>query len=178
MSDISTTARPYARAVFETAREKASQSQWSESLALMSLVASDPTMNDVLDNPKMTKAQKSELFISVCGDKIDDNGKSLLKLLAENGRLLELPEIAEQYETLRSADEGIVEAHVTSAMALDSDQETALKESLKKKLGSDVSLTTSVDESLIGGVIVKAGDMVIDGSVRSQIAALSNALNR
>lgn len=178
MSDISTTARPYARAVFETAREKASQSQWSESLALMSLVANDPTMNDVLDNPKMTKAQKSELFISVCGDKIDDNGKCLLKLLAENSRLLELPEIAEQYETLRSADEGIVEAHVTSAMALDSDQETALKESLKKKLGSDVSLTTSVDESLIGGVIVKAGDMVIDGSVRSQIAALSNALNR
>ena len=178
MSDISTTARPYARAVFETAREKASQKQWSESLALMSLVANDPTMNDVLDNPKMTKAQKSELFVSVCGDKIDDNGKNLLMLLAENGRLLELPEIAEQYEVLRSADEGIVEAEVTSAMPLDSDQESALKESLKKKLGSDVSLTTSVDESLIGGVIVQAGDMVIDGSVRSQITALSNALNR
>lgn len=178
MSDISTTARPYARAVFETAREKASQTQWSESLALMSLVANDPTMNDVLDNPKITKVQKGELFASVCGDKIDDNGKNLLTLLAENGRLLELPEIAEQFETLRSADEGIVEAQITSAFALDSDQESALKESLKKKLGSDVSLTTSVDESLIGGVIVQAGDMVIDGSIRSQIAALSNALNR
>ena len=178
MSDISTTARPYARAVFESAREKASQTQWSESLALMSLVANDPTMNDVLDNPKITKAQKGEIFASVCGDKIDDNGKNLLSLLAENSRLSELPEIAEQFETLRSADEGIVEAQVTSAMALDSDQESALKESLKKKLGSDVSLTTSVDESLIGGVIVQAGDMVIDGSIRSQIAALSNALNR
>ena len=178
MSDISTTARPYARAVFESSRANATQTKWSESLALMSLVANDPTMNDVLDNPKATKVQKGELFASVCGDKIDDNGKNLIMLLAENNRLSELPVITELFEALRSADEGIVEAQVTSALPLDSDQESVLKESLKKKLGSDVSLTTSVDESLIGGVIVKAGDMVIDGSVRSQITALSNALNR
>jgi len=178
MSDISTLARPYARAVFETARDKASLPNWSEALALMSVIASDPTMKEVLDNPKMTKAQKGELFAGVCSDKIDDAAKNLIALLAENNRLSICPEVAEQFEALKSADEGVVEAEVTSAMPLDSDQESALKESLKKKLGSDVSLTTSVDESLIGGVIVKAGDMVIDGSIRSQIAALSNALNR
>ena len=178
MSDISTTARPYARAVFESAREKASQPKWSEALALMSLVANDPTMNDVLDNPKMTKAQKGELFASVCTDKIDDASRNLIMLLAENGRLSALPAIAEQFEALRSADEGIVEAEVTSAMPLTSDQESVLKESLKKKLGSEITLTTKVDESLIGGVVIRAGDMVIDGSIQSQLASLSNALNR
>lgn len=178
MSDISTLARPYARAVFETARDNSSLPNWSEALALMSVVASDPTMNDVLDNPKMTKAQKGEIFADVCSDKIDDAAKNLIALLAENNRLSICAAIAEQFEVLKSADEGVVDAEVTSAMPLDSDQESALKESLKKKLGSDVSLTISVDESLIGGVIVKAGDMVIDGSIRSQIAALSNALNR
>lgn len=178
MSDISTTARPYARAVFESAREKASQSKWSEALALMSLVANDPTMNDVLASPKMTKAQKGDLFASVCAEKIDDNGKNLIMLLAENERLLELPAIAEQFEAFRSADEGIVEAEVTSAMPLTKEQEAALKESLKKKLGSEVILTTKVDESLIGGVVIRAGDLVIDGSIQSQLASLSNALNR
>lgn len=178
MSDISTLARPYARAVFETARAKASQPTWSEALALMSIVASDPTMKEVLDNPKMTKAQKGEVFAGVCEGKIDDAAKNLIALLAENSRLSICPSIAEQYELLRSADEGVVEAEVISAMPLDSDQESVLKESLKKKLGSDVTLTTKVDESLIGGVIVKAGDMVIDGSIRSQIASLTNALNR
>ena len=178
MSDISTLARPYARAVFETARDNSSKPNWSEALQLMSLVASDPTMKKMLDNPKMTKAQKGEVFTDVCSDKIDDAAKNLIALLAENNRLSICPAIAEQFEVLKSADEGVVDAEVTSAMPLDSDQESALKESLKKKLGSDVSLTISVDESLIGGVIVKAGDMVIDGSIRTQIAALSNALNR
>lgn len=178
MSDISTIARPYARAVFETARDNKSQPKWSEALALMSLVANDPTMNDVLDNPKMTKDQKGELFASVCADEIDDNGKNFIKLLAENERLSALPAIAEQFETLRSEDEGVVEAEVTSAMPLTDDQESALKESLKKKLGSDITLTTKVDESLIGGVVIRAGDMVIDGSIQSQLASLSNALNR
>ncbi|MDH5516947.1 MAG: F0F1 ATP synthase subunit delta [Gammaproteobacteria bacterium] len=178
MSDISTTARPYARAVFESARGKSSQPKWSEALALMTLVANDPTMNDVLDNPKMTKEQKGDLFASVCGDKIDESGKNLIMLLAENERLSVLPAIAEQYETLRSKDEGIVDAEVTSAMPLTDEQESALKESLKKKLGSDVSLTSKVDESLIGGVVIRAGDMVIDGSIQSQLASLSNALNR
>jgi len=178
MSDISTTARPYARAIFESACDKASQPKWSEALALMSLVANDPTMNDVLDNPKMTKEQKGELFASVCADKIDDNSKNLIMLLAENERLSALPAIAEQYEALRSENEGIVAAEVTSAMALTDDQESALKESLKKKLGSEITLTTKVDESLIGGVVIRAGDMVIDGSIQSQLASLSNALNR
>ena len=178
MSDISTLARPYARAVFETARDKSSQPKWSEALTLMSLIVNDPTMNDVLDNPKMTKDQKGELFASVCGDNIDDAAKNLIALLAENERLSTLPEIAEQYEVLRSADEGVVDAEVTSAMPLDSDQESALKESLKKKLGSEITLTTKVDESLIGGVVIRAGDMVIDGSIQSQLASLSNALNR
>ena len=99
MSDISTLARPYARAVFENAREKSSQQNWSEALALMSVVASDPTMKEVLDNPKMTKAQKGELFAGVCSDKIDDAAKNLIALLAENNRLSICPEIAEQYET-------------------------------------------------------------------------------
>lgn len=178
MSDISTTARPYARAVFETAREKATQPNWSEALVLMSTVANDPTMKELLDNPKMTKQQKGEVFASVCGDKIDQQAKNLVLLLAENGRLSILPAIAEQYEIFRAEAENKVDAEVTSAMPLSGEQETVLKESLKKKLGSDVSLTSKVDESLIGGVIIRAGDMVIDGSIKSQLASLSNALNR
>lgn len=178
MSDISTTARPYARAIFETARDKATMSDWSDALALMSAVSSDATMQELLDNPRMTKEQKGEIFAGICADKIDQSNKNLILLLAENERLGVLPAIAELYETLRSEAEGMVEAEVISAMPLSSDQESVLKESLKKKLGSDVSLTSSVDESLIGGVIIRAGDMVIDGSIKSQLASLSNALNR
>ena len=178
MSELSTTARPYARAVFETARDNATLPNWSEALALMSLVANDPAMKDVLDNPKMTKEQKGELFAGICGDKIDQKAKNLILLLAENSRLATLPAITEQFEALRTIAEGKVDAEIISAIPISADQEAVLKESLKKKLGSDVSLTVSVDDSLIGGVVIRAGDMVIDGSIKSQLASLSNALNR
>jgi F-type H+-transporting ATPase subunit delta len=135
-------------------------------------------MQDLLDNPQLNKDQKGELLLKVVSDKLDQQQQNLVKLLAENGRLRALPEIAHQFETYRAEAEGKVEAEVISAFDLTNEQQQAITATLKSKLGRDVSITTRTDESLIGGVIIKAGDIIIDGSMKSQLEALAISLGR
>ena len=178
MADNTTSARPYARAVYTLATETSTVDSWGEALALMAAVAADESMQDVLDKPQLSKEQKGELMLKVLSDRINQQQQNLVKLLAENGRLPALPEVADQFESFRAEAEGKVEAEVISAFDLTSEQQQAITTTLKSKLGRDVSITTRTDESLIGGVVIKAGDTIIDGSLKSQLESLAFSLGR
>jgi len=176
MAEKSTIARPYAQAVFEQAAASRQLSQWSENLALASMVAQDSGMQGVIGNPRLSNTQLVDLFLGVCGDKFDDTAKNLVKLLVENGRLTVLPEIAALYEAYRAEAEKTVQAEVISAFPVTSAQQTNIRKALKKRLGREVELVCTTDNSLVGGAIIRAGDMVIDGSVTGQLDKLTHAL--
>ncbi len=144
----------------------------------MAAVVADAGMQDMLDQPQIGKEQKGELMLRVLSDKLDQKHQNLVKLLAENARLRALPEIAHQFEIFRAEAAGKVEAEVVTAFDLTDEQEKAITETLKSKLGRDVSITTRTDPSLIGGVVIKAGDIIIDGSMKSQLDSLAITLGR
>ncbi len=169
-------ARPYARAVFELANSRGELQPWSDRLALMAAVASNDTMTTLLANPRLGKSEAGALLIRACGDDIGEQAVNLLKVLAENGRLGQLPMIATLYNRFRDEAEGTVEAEVISAMPLSDAQKSAIAEALKKRLGRDVQLNCSVNEDLVGGAVIRAGDLVIDGSAVEHLRQLSSAL--
>lgn len=178
MSEFTTTARPYANAIYQVASESNTEKAWGEALELMSAAVANDDMVRMLDNPRLKKEQKGELFLKVIGDKLSEQQQNLVRLMAENGRLKILPEVAVQYEVYRTIAEGKVDAVAVSAYPLTKEQESTIIKTLKDKLGREVTLTTSTDESLIGGVVIKAGDTIIDGSMKAQLAMLANALGR
>jgi len=176
MSDNTTVARPYAQAVFDTAQGDSSQAKWSELLSFLSSVVTTEDMNEALESPRIGVKEKGELLIEVCGGDITDTNRNFVKLLAENGRLKLMPEIAALYEEFRAEAESKVEAVVKSAYPLSDSQLQAMTEALKKKLGCDVTLVTEIDETLIGGAVIRAGDLVIDGSAQAKLATLAQSL--
>jgi len=178
MSEFTTTARPYANAVYQVASESKTEKSWGEALELMSVVVANKDMISMLDNPRLKKEQKGELLLKLVGDKLSDQQQNLVRLMAENGRLKIMSEVAQQFEVYRTVAEGKIEAVAVSAFPLTKAQESAITKSLKDKLGREVTLTTSTDESLISGVVIKAGDTIIDGSMKAQLAMLANALGR
>lgn len=178
MAEKSTIARPYAEAVFSLAQEQSQYKEWSDMLAFTAAVSANDDMLGLIGNTNINKKQLAEIFIGVCGDKLNDQGKNLVKVLLENRRLAILPEIAEQYEVLRAEAEKTIEAEVISAFEVSDAQKQDIISKLKARLGREVSLTCRVDESLIGGAIIRAGDLVIDGSTQGQISKLSVHLAR
>ena len=178
MAELTTIARPYAEAVIKRAGEVKNLPAWSDALQLMAVIASDVTMAEVIAGAQLTKAQVADLFIEVAGDKLDQEGKNLIKLLSENGRLALLPEIAMQYEARRAESEGSIDADMISAFAVSDAQRSKVAESLKTRLGRDINLSVTIDASLMGGAIIRAGDMVIDGSVRGKLDKLASTVNQ
>jgi len=178
MSDFTTVARPYANAVYDTASETSALDSWSDALANLAAVISDVQMSDLLDNPEISKVQKGELILQILGDKLNQQQQNLVKLMAENGRLMLMHDIVEQFEAARAKAENKIEAEVVSAFELSAEQTGELVNTLKNKFGCDVTLTTTIDESLIGGVIIKAGDTIIDASMKSQLDSLALSLGR
>ena len=176
MAEKSTVARPYALAAFELAREKNELAKWSEMLQFAALVASDDAMQQYVSNPRVTREMLSKLFINVCSEQLTDLGKSYIKVLIDNHRLDVLPEIAMLFEHHRAEAERTIDAEVISAFPLSDAQQAMLADKLKQRLGRDVKLIAKVDANLIGGAIVRAGDLVIDGSVNGQIDKLAQAL--
>lgn len=178
MTDFTTAARPYAKAVYDLASETGSQNVWSDALADLAVVVSDENMSRLLDDPEISQAQKAELIIQVLGDRLNTQQQNLVKLMAENGRLKIMADVQQQFEVARAKAENKVEAEVVSAYELGDEQKQQLVTTLKNKLGCDVSLTATVDESLIGGVVIKAGDTIIDASMKSQLESLALTLGR
>jgi len=176
MSELTTTARPYARALFELASESKTLADWSTSLAFMSAVSANDGVRAVLDNPKLTRQGAADVFIQLCDERLDDKAVNLVKQLAENSRLRILPEIASLYEALKDEAEGAIEAYVTSAKKLTKKEQTAIAKALKKRLGRDVKITTKVDTSILGGAIIRAGDLVIDGSIQGRLRSMTQVL--
>lgn len=178
MSEITTAARPYARAVFEYAREHKVVDAWSESLALLAAVAGDDKVRSLLDNPRLSHTQRADMLIGICKGKLDAGCENLIRLLAENHRLRLLPEIFTEYEIHRAELEGTVEATLISARDVSEPQLKKIAKALEARLGKKVHLQSKVDESLIGGAVIKAGDMVIDGSIKSRLEKMSAAVLR
>jgi len=178
MTDFTTAARPYANAVYDIASQASALDLWGDALANLATVVSDVQMSELLNNPEMGKQQKGDMLIQVLGDKLDEQQQNLVKLMAENGRLSIMPDVRDQFEVARAKAENKVEAEVVSAFELTAQQTDELVNTLKNKLGCDVTLTTTVDESLIGGVVIKAGDTIIDASMKSQLDSLALSLGR
>lgn len=177
MAELNTVARPYTKAAFEYALDKGNLDQWSTMLSAAAQVVQDSTMAQVLTNPALTYEQKAEVLISVCEQQMDDAGKNFTVLLAENQRLALLPEIALQFARLKAAQEKRVDVDLTTAFPLDDAQQQKLAQALSTKLGREVKLTSQVDKSILGGVVVRSDDLVIDGSIRARLAKLAEAMN-
>ena len=178
MTDFTTAARPYANAVYDLAHESSELDSWSDALANLAAVVNDAQISKLLDAPESGKSQKGELIIQVLGDKLNEQQQNLVKLMAENGRLKLMTDVLEQFEVARAKAENKVEAEVISAFELTAKQTSELVNTLKNKLGCEVTLTTTIDKSLIGGVVIKAGDTIIDASMKSQLNSLALSLGR
>ena len=168
-----TLARPYARAAFAVARDAAAMPAWSDALGLAARLAADPQLAPLLTAPRLTADDAVTLLAP---EQADDSFRNFLRLLFDNHRLALLPEIAGLYDALRFDAERVVKATITSASALPAAELETLKAALRRRFGREVEVDTAVDAALIGGVVIDAGDVVIDGSLRGRLARLQDAL--
>lgn len=176
MAEISTIARPYAVAAYRLAKEHKALAAWSEMLGFASAVAQDARMKALIEDPKMVSADIERTFLKVCGDKLNESGQNLIKVLVEYGRLSVLPEITSAFEALKAADEGVLEAHIVTAVKAKDAEIKKLVKSLEAKFGKKIEASVSVDPEIIGGVKVLVGDTVIDASVYGQLQNLAYTL--
>jgi F-type H+-transporting ATPase subunit delta len=172
MADLTTIARPYARALFDLARPE-DRAGWSEMLTLLATIVTDETLRPVLADPALSRTQKADLVLDICGDQLSTEAYNVVRLLADNKRLEALPEIAEVYETLRAEAEKTLVADLISAFEISKQQRKQIAVALSNRLKRKVELNCQVDESLLGGTIIRAGDLVIDGSARSHLNKLA-----
>ncbi|MFT4249125.1 MAG: F0F1 ATP synthase subunit delta [Pseudomonas sp.] len=173
MSQALTLARPYARAAFAVARDEGGLAAWSQALAFSAQVAGDPRVAALLGNPALSQEQAVALLAS---ETAGASFSRFLAVLAQAGRLALLPEVAGLYDQLRAEAEQVVKATVTSAGELPQAELDKIVAALKKRFGREVDVTTAVDASLIGGAVIDAGDVVIDGSLKGKLARLQNSL--
>jgi F-type H+-transporting ATPase subunit delta len=176
MLEKTTIARPYAQAVFELAQESASIEEWSSALSLLDQVVSDSQMRLLLNNPKVSHQQLQDLVIEIGGDALSGQAQNFVKILVAASRLAYAPQIAELFAAMRADAEGTVDVEVTSAYELDDAQQNSIAESISARLGKKVKISSTVDESLIGGAVIRAGDSVIDASLRGRLTELGNDL--
>jgi F-type H+-transporting ATPase subunit delta len=176
MADKSTIARPYAKAAFEEARDRQRLGPWSEALRTGAAVVADPRVGSLLDNPRVTPQELAALVVAIAGSELDEEGRNFVHTLADNGRLALLPEISARFDELKSEAEGIIDVTVTSAAPLDDAQRRQLAQALERRLGRQVRMQCATDPALIGGAVLRAGDLVIDGSLRSRLDRIAYAL--
>src|SRR3569833_1243178 len=176
MAEKTTIARPYAQAAFDLAEQGKQLPRWSAVLQLANEIVADERVAALIGNPRVSATQLAELIIA--GAEFDGNAQNFVRLLVENDRLSVLPEIAELYEHYRAEAERTVEAHMVSAFPVDDAQKAQVAAMLKKRLGREVTVNADVDPSLVGGAIIRAGDLVIDGTVLGLLAKLEVALAR
>jgi F-type H+-transporting ATPase subunit delta len=176
-SELTTIARPYARAAFSTAVDSDRLAYWSSMLELLSAVSRDNAVQVMLENPSLSQDQKAQILIDLCGDQIDSVGKNFVSLLAEYKRIALLPEVHHLYELLKANHEKTVEVEVISAYDVSEQDQHRLADTLSTKLKRDVNITSRTDRTLIGGLIVRTEDSVIDSSISGKLAKLAHAMN-
>jgi len=177
MAELSTLARPYAKAAFEYARSNNALTSWFEQLATAAAVTRDSALSAVLNSPSVTADQQAQTVTDVCGDALDAEVRNYVAILASNKRLPLLPEIYSLFAQFKANHEKSVDVEVVSAFDLADTTRDKLADVLGKKLEREVKVTTSTDDNLLGGVLIRAGDLVIDGSVRGRLNKLAEAMN-
>jgi F-type H+-transporting ATPase subunit delta len=175
MSELTTVARPYAKAAFEFAVEAKAIDSWLAQLTFAAEVAKDETIKGFLSSGASVE-QAQTLFLNVCGEQVDSQGQNFLKVMAENERLLVLPQVLEQFIALKAEFDQEVTVDVTSAVKLKVAQTKTLSAALEKRLARKVKLNCTVDKNIVSGLIIQAGDMVIDGSIKGKLSRLATTL--
>ena len=176
MSEAITTARPYAQAAFDEAQKLNALKAWSEMLLSLAEAVNHPDVRAVVTNPRVAKSQVEGLVEALIGSGASAQQKNFVRILADNQRLLVLPEIAALFETLKAEAEKTVNVVVDSAFELSAAQQDKIVSSLKKRLGREIKLVCQINKELLGGVVIRAGDKVIDGSARTRLGEMANAL--
>ncbi len=174
--DKATMARPYANAVLAVAKADGRLDEWSSMLRVLAGAAATPRVQQLLASPTIGGAEKVEALAGVCGDALDDKGRRFLEVLADNKRWQFFDEISRQYETLRAEEQRALDVDLVSAYELSENETKALVDSLRRRFSREIRLTSRVDSTLLGGVVIRAGDTVIDGSVRGRLNRLSESL--
>jgi F-type H+-transporting ATPase subunit delta len=176
MSEAITTARPYAQAAFDEAQKLADLKGWSEVLLSLAEAVTHPEVRAVVTNPRVLKAQIDKLFDGFLGSQAKVQQRNFVRVLVDNQRLLLLPEIAAIFESLRAEAEKTVNVVVDSAFELSAAQQDKIISTLKARMGREIKLVCNVNKELLGGVVIRAGDKVIDGSARTRLGEMANAL--
>jgi F-type H+-transporting ATPase subunit delta len=176
MADRLTVARPYARAAFAHAQADGRLAQWSTALGRAAAAVGDARVRALFGSPKTTSSQLAELIAGVAGSELDDKARNFIRLVAENKRLAFLPEISQVFEGLKADSERVVDVSITSAAPMGEGEKAKLVAALEKRFDRKVRVQSDVDAALIGGAVVRAGDLTIDGSVRARLARLAQDL--
>ena len=176
MAELATLARPYANAAFDLAKGIDRLDQWSRMLTLLAAAAQTEEIEELIAAPALTDEVKAHQLIEVASDNLDDRGRRLVHVLAANKRLDLLPEIATQFEVRKAQAEELVDVEISAAVELTEAQVNAYAQALKRRFEQEVEVTTVVDPRLLGGAVVRAGDTVIDGSLRGRLARLGETL--
>lgn len=177
MEESGTVARPYALAAFEQAQHDGQVAEWGGMLETLEVIAADPTVKGLIANPKVDSNAVTALILDVAGDRLTTQGRNFLRLLGQNGRLGLVADIRRIFEQEREALEGRGRVEVRSAYPLTPEEEGRIGDAMSKRLGVSVSLSVGVDPDLIGGVVLRAGDLVIDASLRGRLGQLRQALS-
>ena len=176
MSEAITIARPYAQAAFEVAQKLSDLKGWAEALLTLAEASCDPQVRAVITNTRVAKPQLESLMVALLGSQAKAQHRNFIHVLVENQRLLVLPEIAAIFETLRSEAEKTVNVVVDSAFELSAAQQEKIISSLRARMGREIKLVCKVNKELLGGVVIRAGDKVIDGSARTRLGEMATAL--
>lgn len=176
MADLSTLARPYAKAAFELARDAKRFKEWGDALNALATAVKSPDVAGLIGHPALFKGDLAEVLSQVVAATLGEEGRSLVKLLVENNRLQAAPFIAEQFEALRAEAESRIDVEITSAVPIPPAQQEKLADAVGKRLARDVVVEWKTDESLVAGAVIRAGDLVIDGSVKGELEKLRTAL--
>jgi len=177
MLEKTTIARPYAQAAFEQASEEKALTGWSKALSLLAAITSDEQMQALMRDPRVSSEQLQNLIIDLVGDALGKTSTNFVKILVESHRLPLCQEISQLFEEKKADAEKHASIHVTSAYEMDESEKKKIAEAMKKKLGRSVEVTAELDPVLIGGMVVKSGDMVIDLSIRGRLKTMANEFN-
>ncbi|MFK8068897.1 MAG: F0F1 ATP synthase subunit delta [Gammaproteobacteria bacterium] len=174
MLEKKTIARPYAQAAFEQANEEDSLEKWSDLLTFLAKVTSDGQMQGLMHDPRVSSEQLNKLLLDLAGDSLNKTMANFVSLLSESDRLILSPEISQLFEERKAEAEKHANVHVISAFEMDSEEKKKVAGVMSEKLGRSVEVTTELDPDLIGGMVVKSGDMVVDLSVRGRLNTMAN----
>lgn len=178
MAELATLARPYGNALFALAKSAGALAQWSRRLGLLGAAVAEPKVRALIDAPDLAAEVKAHQLAELCSDDMDDLGRRFLQELASHGRLPLLAEVQQRFEALKAAEERILDVQVRSARPLTDVHKERLQAALESRFHKQVQLTSTVDETLLGGAVIRAGDLIIDGSARGRLNKLKETLGQ